>query len=151
MSKPVVRSIQFGAPRWHGAPGSTDAMDRPFHTGFWKEPVAGPVRVTVTGLAGDGQADLVNHGGPDKAVLAYSADHYPGWRTELGVPDLTFGGLASDVEHLSQLLRSSAAPIDAGKPTWDEVGNAEVSLVAVLERGAGRRCGTFTEPPRRPR
>ncbi len=34
-----------------------------------------PVHITATGLAGDSQADLSVHGGPDKAVHIYSADH----------------------------------------------------------------------------
>ncbi len=34
-----------------------------------------PVNVTATGLAGDRQADLSVHGGLDKAVHVYSADH----------------------------------------------------------------------------
>jgi hypothetical protein len=52
-------------------------------------------------------------------------------------PDLTFDGLeAADVERVWHFLRSSAGPIDAGKTTWDEVDNAEVSVAAVLGRGA---------------
>jgi MOSC domain-containing protein YiiM len=58
-------------------------MDKLWTTGFFKEPVAGEVFVTRTNLVGDGQADLRFHGGPDKAVLAYSADHYADWRSEL--------------------------------------------------------------------
>lgn len=45
-------------------------------TGIFKTPVAGPVRVTRLGLEGDQQADRINHGGPDKAVHHYAADHY---------------------------------------------------------------------------
>src|SRR5581483_9340843 len=97
MPGPVVVSIQVGRPRPHGTPGSTDPMERPYTTGYFKEPVAGPVHVGRTNLAGDGQADLVNHGGPDKAVLAYSADHYPAWRAELGVPDLPYGGFGENL------------------------------------------------------
>jgi MOSC domain-containing protein YiiM len=37
-------------------------------TGIFKSAVAGPVRVTRLNLDGDGQADLVNHGGESKAV-----------------------------------------------------------------------------------
>jgi MOSC domain-containing protein YiiM len=77
----TLLSIQVGLPRLFGTPGAAEPMNRPWTTGFYKEPVAGPVRVGLTNLEGDGQADLVNHGGPDKAVLAYSADHYPAWRT----------------------------------------------------------------------
>src|SRR5262245_26402280 len=50
-----------------------------------------------TNLVGDGQADLVNHGGPDKAVLAYSADHYPAWRAELCLAEMTFGAFGENL------------------------------------------------------
>lgn len=42
-----------------------------------------PARVELapTGLWGDEQADLRVHGGPDKAVYAYPAEHYAFWTT----------------------------------------------------------------------
>ena len=46
----------------------------------YKQPVAGVVQVQADHLAGDGQADLRHHGGPDKAVYAYDAAHYDVWR-----------------------------------------------------------------------
>ena len=46
--------------------------------------VTGPVAVGPLGLAGDEQGDPRIHGGPDKAVHQYAAEHYPAWRTELG-------------------------------------------------------------------
>jgi len=94
---PAIISIQVGLPRFRGTPGAADPMDRPWCTGFFKEPVAGPVRVGRTNIVGDGQADLEVHGGPDKAVLAYSADHYPAWRAELGLPDLPFGAFGENL------------------------------------------------------
>lgn len=60
-------------------------------TGIRKAPVTGRVRATQLGLEGDGQADLENHGGEFKAVYAYSADHYPTWRAELGREELGHG------------------------------------------------------------
>jgi MOSC domain-containing protein YiiM len=56
-------------------------------TGIWKRPVAGPVRVGVggAGLDGDHQADLQDHGGPDKAVYAYAEEDLAWWAAELGV------------------------------------------------------------------
>ena len=69
-----VESVQVGRPRWHGTPGSTDPFDRPFATGFWKEPVTGPVAVRVTNLDGDGQADLVNHGGDGGGQFGVGAE-----------------------------------------------------------------------------
>jgi MOSC domain-containing protein YiiM len=66
-------------------------------TGFGKHPVAGVVRVARLNLEGDGQADRRYHGGEDMAVLAYSADHYGGWRTELSWPELPFGGFGENL------------------------------------------------------
>jgi MOSC domain-containing protein YiiM len=66
-------------------------------TAFGKRPVRGPVRVGPENLEGDAQADRRYHGGPDMAVLAYSADHYPAWREELGWPDLPLGGFGENL------------------------------------------------------
>ena len=49
---------------------------------FVKHPVAAPVEVTTLGLAGDNQADLRVHGGPEKAVYGYSMANYAAWRAE---------------------------------------------------------------------
>ncbi|SOB79790.1 MOSC domain-containing protein YiiM [Sphingomonas guangdongensis] len=49
---------------------------------FVKSPVAGSVTVDLLGLAGDAQADLSVHGGPDKAVYGYPADRYAGWQAQ---------------------------------------------------------------------
>src|SRR5262249_31091161 len=43
-----------------------------------------------------GQADLVNHGGPDMAVLVYAAAHYPAWREELKQPQMPYGGFGEN-------------------------------------------------------
>lgn len=65
-------------------------------TGFGKLPVTGPVRVGRTNLEGDGQA-WAHHGGPEMAVMAYAADHYPLWREELGWPSLPLGGFGENL------------------------------------------------------
>jgi len=48
-----------------------------------KLPVAHPVAVGAMGLAGDEQADRTVHGGIDKAIHHYPADHYDWWRGHL--------------------------------------------------------------------
>jgi len=53
-----------------------------------KGPVSGLVRVTRLGLDGDEQADLRVHGGADKAIHQYPADHYAWWREVLGADPL---------------------------------------------------------------
>lgn len=48
-----------------------------------------------TNLDGDRQADLENHGGPDKAVCCYSFDHYPYWE-ELSGRKLEMGSFGEN-------------------------------------------------------
>lgn len=45
-------------------------------TGMYKRPVDGPIVLGPEGFAGDQQADRQVHGGPEKAVHLYPADHY---------------------------------------------------------------------------
>ena len=80
-----VLSVNVGLPRELTHDGVT------VRTAIVKEPVAGRVAVRRLNLNGDGQADLRVHGGPDKAVYAYPAAHYPRWRADLGRDDLAFG------------------------------------------------------------
>jgi MOSC domain-containing protein YiiM len=102
----ILDSIQVGTPKDYGSEAATDAHDKPWTTGFFKMPTPGPVFVGATNLAGDGQADLKNHGGIDKAVLAYSADHCPEWRVELGLPDMPHGAFGENLT-ISGLSESS--------------------------------------------
>jgi MOSC domain-containing protein YiiM len=71
-------------------------MDKEWTTGFFKEPVAGPVWLGRTNLAGDGQADLQNHGGPEKAVNVYPVEHYPHWQADLGIAELPPGAFGEN-------------------------------------------------------
>ncbi len=87
-------SIQIGQLRSEGSTDATESADKPWTTGFYKQPVAGPVRLTRDGLVGDQVADKRHHGGPDKAVLAYAVSHYELWREEL--PAMGFDALPVD-------------------------------------------------------
>jgi MOSC domain-containing protein YiiM len=52
-------------------------------SGIDKQPVAsGSVVVGPNGIEGDGQADLENHGGPEKAVYAYAVENWPWWEVQ---------------------------------------------------------------------
>lgn len=52
-----------------------------------KEPVLdAELDLETLNLAGDRQADLRVHGGPDKAVYAYPSEHLERWQAELGLP-----------------------------------------------------------------
>jgi MOSC domain-containing protein YiiM len=88
-------SIQVSLPRDRGSEAAREPMERAWTTAFFKEPVAGPVWLGATNLAGDRQADTRHHGGPDKAVLAYAAAHYPRWHADLG-RELPFGAFGEN-------------------------------------------------------
>lgn len=78
----TVVQLAVGKPQRLGREGAADPMDQPWETGFFKQPVAGPVAAGRLGLEGDGQADLIHHGGPHKAVLCYAEAHYALWQQE---------------------------------------------------------------------
>ena len=93
----TVRSVQVGRAQKLGTPGAADPLQRPWRSAFFKEPVDGAVDVGPLGLAGDEQADRKHHGGPNMAVLMYSADHFPAWRSDHGLEGLTGGGFGENL------------------------------------------------------
>ena len=96
----VVVSVNVGARRvveWHG---------HEVETGIWKAPVEGRVAVRGVNLDGDEQADLRVHGGPDKAVYAYSVEDYAWWSEELGRD----GGAGARSARTSRCRASTSAP-----------------------------------------
>lgn len=100
MNHAMVRrivSIQVGLPKQLGSAHAAGSLDQPWISGIVKKPIFGPVTVGRLNLEGDGQADLIHHGGPDKAVLAYSADHYSSWRSELEIDKLHYGAFGENL------------------------------------------------------
>jgi MOSC domain-containing protein YiiM len=78
-------SVNVGMPReviWKGMT---------VRTSIFKESVDGPKMVKRLNIQDDGQADLAVHGGEDKAVYAYPAEHYEYWRQELPDVPLPWG------------------------------------------------------------
>ncbi len=76
-----------------GLPAKEMFFGKEVITGICKKPVMGPVHLGKTGFAGNGVADLKHHGGPDKAVCVYGANHYPYWEEVLKtiLPAAAFG------------------------------------------------------------
>ena len=118
-----------------------------------KRLVEGPVSVDMLGLVGDQQADRSVHGGPDKAVHHYPADHYPFWRREFAGHPLLAGAGAFG-ENISALglveaevcigdrfrLGSALVELSQGRqPCWklDHFGKAAVTAQVVATRRSG--------------
>lgn len=114
-----IGSVQVG----QIAPLGPDAVP----SGFVKTGIAGPVAVDWLGLAGDAQADLSVHGGPEKAVYAYAGEHYVRWRAEWPalaprlVPggfgeNLTTAGMDEESLCLGDVLRHGEAVLQLCQP-----------------------------------
>jgi MOSC domain-containing protein YiiM len=94
---PILVSLQIGRAANYPHVGAGDGRPGTWRTAFFKSPVSGSVFVGEFGLAGDEQADRENHGGLEKAVLAYSADHYAWWRSQIGLPDMPAGAFGENL------------------------------------------------------
>ena len=99
-------SVQVGTPRSVPPTGDGQPWDRTWETAFWKEQVQGPVMLRFLNLEGDRQAAVGIHGGKDQAALCYSADHYPAWRRELDLPEMSGGGFGENFTIAGQDERS---------------------------------------------
>lgn len=86
-----LRSIQIGLPRDEQSGLVADPTQRIWRTGIFKRPLSGPIWLGRHNLRGDGQADLIHHGGIDKAVCAYPSEHWSHWQAILP-PDQLGGG-----------------------------------------------------------
>jgi len=58
--------------------------DRIVPTGIYKVPVEGRVATAGVNLVGDDQADRRAHGGPERALYAYSAEDLDWWSEQIG-------------------------------------------------------------------
>ena len=94
-------------------------------TGIFKVPADGRVMLRRLNLDGDGQADLVGHGGIYKAAYAYSVENYDYWERELGRTDFTFGqfgenltveGMLEDEIHVGDVFRAGGALVEVTQP-----------------------------------
>lgn len=79
-----------------GMPKPAQYRRKEIITGIYKYPIEGPVWLSSVNFAGDAQGDLVNHGGKEKAVCVYAAEHYPYWEQELG-KTLAFGAFGENL------------------------------------------------------
>jgi len=93
-------------------------------SGIMKTPVDGPVMALRGGFPGDGQGDLVNHAGPDRAACVYSYDHKAYWENLWGKPcdfgafgeNLTIGGFVETDVHIGDIFRIGSAVFQVTQP-----------------------------------
>ncbi|MBL8854994.1 MAG: MOSC domain-containing protein [Planctomycetaceae bacterium] len=90
----TIESIQVGRSQCFD-PASDSG--KPWQSAIIKVVVTGPVSVVENGLIGDEQSDLVHHGGPDKAVLAYGVSHYAYWQSRYPEHGFSAGGFGENL------------------------------------------------------
>ena len=119
-------SLQIGRPAGHTSQ-IKDGEDAEWVSSIWRRSVSGRVPLSRTDLDGNAQADLKNHGGPDKAICCYSVEHYAGWRMELALSEaeFTYGafgenftltGLTEDAVCLGDIYTVGTAKVQLSQP-----------------------------------
>ena len=114
-----VRSVNVGKPQ------DIEVNGEIVKTGIFKTSVDVPLMLRVLNFDGDGQADLKNHGGTDKAVYAYPYEHYAYWQAQSGRDDFVMGqfgenltveGLDETTVYIGDQYRMGAALVEVSQP-----------------------------------
>lgn len=78
MTEPIqIVSLNVGMPK------QVRHNERDISTGIYKSGTSESLYLSRLNLEGDGQGDLIHHGGREKAVCVYPYEHYPFWEKEL--------------------------------------------------------------------
>ncbi|AGK54142.1 hypothetical protein B1NLA3E_11960 [Bacillus sp. 1NLA3E] len=114
----MIKSINIGKPV------SLEFKTRGISSGINKKPVEKPLFLSTLNFSGDEQADLVHHGGKDKAICVYPYEHYVHWEKELKRPlsygafgeNLTTVGLLEDDICIGDIFKFGEAIVQISQP-----------------------------------
>lgn len=118
MIRAEIVSLNIGQPK----PAAFNGKE--VSTGIFKKPTGEPLFLSRVNFEGDGQGDLVHHGGPDKAVCVYPHEHYPYWERELQRSleygafgeNLTIRGLSETDVCIGDIYRLGEASVQISQP-----------------------------------
>jgi len=107
-----------------GRPAPLQIGDHVVRSGIVKRAATGAVAVGSTGLAGDEQADRVNHGGPYKAAYAYAREDAVFWEEQIARPlepgafgeNLTLAGVDVTGARIGERWRIGSAEFEVSGP-----------------------------------
>ncbi|WP_281887075.1 MOSC domain-containing protein [Paenibacillus sp. YYML68] len=93
-------------------------------TGIYKQPSEKPLKLGKLHFEGDGQGDLVHHGGADKAVCVYPYEHYDFWEKGLQLKlepgafgeNVTVVGWVETEVHVGDTFRLGEAIVQVSQP-----------------------------------
>jgi MOSC domain-containing protein YiiM len=169
----TLRSVNVAQPEMIGL-----RRGRPVLSGFRKRPVTvDRIEIGLTNLAGDGQADLKAHGGANKAVYAYCADHFSWWTRQMKLDspygpgtfgeNLTISGIDETSVCIGDVWRWGTARLQVSQPRYPcykmAMATGKPAIVKrflesgrsgwylrVLEPGEAPVCGTISLEERDP-
>jgi MOSC domain-containing protein YiiM len=107
-----------------GLPRPLRGPDREVSSSIVKTSVSRPLSIDQDGLEGNSQADLKNHGGPDKAACVYATEHLPYWSERLGTglvagafgENLSVSGLVETEVRIGDVFRIGSARVQVSQP-----------------------------------
>lgn len=146
----LLKKIYAGLPKTVGNNQAANPMEREWTSAIFKEPVQGPVWVSKTGISGDGQEDKKNHGGPEKAIFAYSIENYTYWQQEQGFPQILPSGMGENflIEEIWEGQVSIGDTFQIGEavvqvsqprqPCWKPARRFKIKNLALLLQNIGR-------------
>jgi MOSC domain-containing protein YiiM len=120
----TLHSVSVGKPVLLGERRGEDVV-----SGIRKQPLTvSDVAVTTLNIAGDGQADLVNHGGENKAIYCYPATHLEHWREAAGYEgdgihapfgeNLSLSGIDEQIACIGDIWRWGTVTLQISQPRW---------------------------------
>ena len=146
----LLQKVYIGLPKTVGTKGAKQPMEREWTSAIFKEPVQEAVWVSKTGLSGDDQYDKENHGGFEKAVFAYSSEHYTYWKNEHDINDISIGGMGEnfvlqnmteDVVSIGDTYQIGGAIVQVSQPRqpcWKPARRFKTKNLALLIQNTGR-------------
>lgn len=107
-----------------GKPVQVQFNNKEVSTGIFKTPTNETLFLSWLNFEGDGQADLVHHGGREKAVCVYPYEHYPYWEQELQQrltygafgENITIRGLLESDVHIGDVFKLGEAVVQVSQP-----------------------------------
>lgn len=107
-----------------GTPKMMDYKGNEVMTGINKVPINEPVYLRKLNFDGDAQADLIHHGGEDKAVCVYPFEHYQYWEEKLNRKleyaafgeNLTVQGMCEYDVSIGDILQIGEAIVQVSQP-----------------------------------
>ena len=103
---------------------SLDGGPKKIRSGIFKEPVSQPVFLDYPGFEKDGVGDTRIHGGEDKAVCVYCADHFPYWADKFQrkiLPgsfgeNLSVSGMSEETINIGDIFEMGSAQVEVSQP-----------------------------------